>query len=89
MAVNQIAYNKKKKLIYEAYCAQWGEGFRDEVIFDELADHFHLQPKTIQNIVRKVRKESQLAQPEFDFESLTPNPSPIERGLNSKENEAE
>lgn len=65
--VNKEAYNRRNKLIYEEYCTLWGDGKRDEIIFATLHDKWFLQPKTLENIVRKMRKLSQEAQPEFDF----------------------
>lgn len=69
MAADKKTYKKKCKLIYEAYCARWGEGLRDEVIYPELGEQFFLEPKTIKDIVRKMRKLSQQAQPEIDFDN--------------------
>lgn len=64
---NKRAYNKRNKLIYEGYCSRWGEGLRDDVIYQELHLIYHLQPKTLEDIVRKVRKDSQNLQPEIPF----------------------
>jgi hypothetical protein len=67
MAINKNTYNRRNKMIYETYCAKWGEGLRDDVIYAELHVVFHLQPKTLEDIVRMMRKESQKNQTEIDF----------------------
>jgi hypothetical protein len=82
MAVDKKTYQKKCKLIFEAYCDKWGEGLRDEIIFEELHSKFHLQPKTLENIVRKMRKESQDAQVEIPFNDEGVN---LEGGNNEAE----
>jgi hypothetical protein len=56
---NQTTYNRRNKLIYGYYCTRWGDGIRDNVIIQELHDQFHLEPKTLNNIVRMMRKKSQ------------------------------
>ena len=68
MSRNKITMGKRNKLIYLAYCERWGAGMRDNVIFPELHDIFHLEPSTLEKIVRKMRKQSQEAAPEIDFE---------------------
>jgi hypothetical protein len=67
MAYNTEAYNKRNKLIYEYYCSRWGDGVRDELIYCELSERYHLQTKTLEDIVRMVRKESMGAQTEINF----------------------
>ena len=54
-----IIYKKRNQQIYEAYCANWALGLRDEFIYAELAETYHLRPKRIEAIVRMMRKESQ------------------------------
>jgi hypothetical protein len=66
--VNQEAYNRRNKLIYEEYCNQWGEGLREEKIWENLHERYFLQPKTLENIVRKMRKLSQVNQIEISFD---------------------
>ena len=65
---NKVTYNRRNKLIYLAYCERWGQGLRDEVIWPELKELFHLEVTTIEKIVRKVRKQSQEVQPEIEFD---------------------
>jgi hypothetical protein len=62
---NKTTYNRRNKLMYEYYCTRWGDGIRDDVIIRELHEQFHLEIKTIGNIIRMVRKQSQDAQPEL------------------------
>ncbi len=59
---NKTTYNRRNKLIYEYYCTRWGDGIRDKVIIAELHDQFHIQPKTLEDIIRMMRKQSQEAQ---------------------------
>lgn len=66
---NKNTYNKRNKLIYEAYCKLWGNGLRDELIYPRLNEQFHLQPKTLRYIVRTMIKQSQAAQPEIPFKN--------------------
>lgn len=56
---NKATYNRRNKLIYMYYCTRWGDGCRDEVIIQELHDQFHLEKKTLANIIRMMRKQSQ------------------------------
>jgi hypothetical protein len=65
---NKTTYNRRNKLIYEYYCTRWGDGIRDKVIIAELQDQFHLQPKTLEDIIRMMRKKSQEVQNELPLE---------------------
>lgn len=65
---NKLTYARRNKLIYEAYCERWGSGLRDHIIFTELQEVFHLQPKTLEDVVRMMRKESQKVQIEIKFD---------------------
>jgi hypothetical protein len=56
---NIKTYNRRNKLIYEYYCTRWGDGIRDKIIIGELHDQFHLEHKTLEDIVRMMRRKSQ------------------------------
>ncbi len=57
-------------MIYQYYCTRWGDGYRDEVIFQDLSDQFHLKVKTLEDIVRAMRKKSQLIEQELSSKQL-------------------
>jgi hypothetical protein len=65
---NKTTYNRRNKLIYEYYCTRWGDGYRDKVIIEELHNQFHLEHKTLEDIIRMMRKQSQEGQTELPLE---------------------
>jgi len=69
---NKNTYNRRNKLIYEYYCTRWGDGYRDKVIIAELHDQFHLEHKTLEDIIRMMRKKSQDSQPELPLQQEFP-----------------
>lgn len=67
---NKANHERRNKLIYQYYCTRWGDGFRDEVIIAELHNQYHLQPKTIEDIIRAMRKKSQEIEEELTAKQL-------------------
>ena len=61
---NSKTYQRRNKIIYEYYCTRWGDGCRDSIIIQELHDQFFLEHKTLEDIIRMMRKKSFDKEPE-------------------------
>lgn len=48
----------RNQLIYQMYCQLWQKGLREELIWKEIKDQFHLAEATIYRIVLKITKRS-------------------------------
>jgi hypothetical protein len=67
---DKLIHERRNKMIYQYYCTRWGDGYRDEVIFADLSNQFHLKVKTLEDIVRAMRKKSQLVEDELNAKQL-------------------
>jgi hypothetical protein len=67
---NKLIHDRRNKMIYQYYCTRWGDGFREEVIFKELGDQYHISEKTAKDVVRLMRKKSQEVSIELEKKQL-------------------